>query len=73
MYKIVWLLPDGTIYDVGSPMFAPDIHPAKAGDYVARWIWPQMSRNHPTIRGYILLQVPTGEEMFRWTRDIRPP
>jgi hypothetical protein len=67
VFKIVWLRDSGQPHDIGgTPMFAPPPVPTIAGDYVVKRIWPQIHEDHPELSGFALLDVPSGDEVFRW-------
>jgi hypothetical protein len=67
VFKIAWLADGGNRRDIGgTPMFAPGPVATVAGEYVVNWIWPQISRDNPELSGFVLVDIPSLDEVFRW-------
>jgi hypothetical protein len=67
MFRIEWVRDDARRHDIGgSPLFAPGPVATLAGEYVTKWIWPQIHRQHPEISGFALVDLQSQDEVFRW-------
>jgi hypothetical protein len=72
MFKVGWLR-NGKNYDIGeAPLFVPSPGEMAAGRYVAEQIWPRIHRNHPEVSGFVLLEMESGHEVFRWLVEASP-
>jgi hypothetical protein len=50
-------------------MFAPGPVVTVAGRYVADRIWPHIQRQHPELSGFVLIDLPSQDEVFLWPVD----
>jgi hypothetical protein len=72
MFKIGWLL-NGKNYDIGeASLFVPSPGAQVAGRYVAEQIWPRIYSNHPELSGFVLVEMESWDEVFRWSITAVP-